>query len=55
MTRAHKFVLRPYAERKNYEQKQRARYLRKLQPALCRVCYGLPHVACATCPKEGKC
>ncbi len=52
---ARKFVLRPYASRMAYQEKQRARYLRKLAPvALCRECYGLDHRPCSKCPKGSK-
>ncbi len=37
--------------RARLEQKQRARYLRKLTAPICKTCYGLPHVACSVCPK----
>ena len=52
MTPARKTILRPYAARMAYNEKQRARYLRKLSPAvLCRECYGLEGRPCSKCPK----
>ncbi len=46
---ARKFVLRPYAARMAYQEKQRARYLRKTAAPLCRTCYGLER--CQPCAK----
>lgn len=49
MITARKFVLRPYAERKSREERERARYLRPAART-CRVCYGLERCQpCATC------
>ncbi len=48
---ARKFVLRPYAARMAEQEKQRARYLRKLAAPLCRTCYRLER--CQPCAKCG--